>query len=98
MVTFYFTHKFLETPSSQFEMDRTSKQSKEDEDEALALIDAYGSYLDVYRCLVLAGKLHSKVLVDKLLGVAKYDSHHKEAVKALRKAKVILFYEPVSTL
>ena len=63
-----------------------------------AFVDAYGSYLDIYKCLVIAGKLHSKLLVDKLVGVAKYDPQHREAMKALQKAKTILFYEPVSLL
>jgi len=86
LTTFYFTQKFPKGPLSP-----------EDEDEAADLIDAYGSYLDIYKCLVFAGKLRSKRLVDKLVGVAKYDYQHKEAVKALRKAKVLVFYEPVCT-
>lgn len=65
------------------------------EDEALALIDAYGSYIDIHACLVIAGQLHSKSIVDKLLSLAKYDSQHKEAVKVLERARTILLYEPV---
>lgn len=45
---------------------------------------------------MFAGTFHSKQIVDKLLGVAKYDVQHKEAVKALQKAQAVLFYEPVS--
>jgi hypothetical protein len=67
----------------------------DEEAEAAALIDAYGSYLDIYKSLVFAGKCHSKQIVDKLLGVAKYDVQHKEAVKVLQKAQDLLFYEPV---
>lgn len=65
------------------------------EDEALALIDAYGSYIDIHTCLVIAGQLHSKSIVDKILCLAKYDSQHMEAVKALERARTILLYEPV---
>lgn len=85
LVTFYFLHKFTGEL-------RLLPQTEED---AADLIDKYGSYLDIYKCLVLAGKLHSKVLVDKLVSVSKYDSQHKEAVKTLR-TKSLLFYEPVS--
>lgn len=73
-----------------------SRLSQETEAEAAEFIDSYGSYLDIYECIVSVGKAHSKTLIDKLVGVAKYDAHHNEAMKALRKAKVILFYEPVS--
>ena len=95
-------HKFsgANTSSSDKKQDPTTQQrlSLEVEKEAATFIDKYGSYLDIYKCLVLAGKLHSKILADKLVGVAKYDSRHKEVVKSLKKAKVLLFYEPVSQL
>lgn len=68
----------------------------DEETEAKALIDEYGSYMNLYECLLTAGKLQSQGLIDKLVGVGKYDAHHKEAVKALQKAKGLLFYEPVS--
>ena len=74
---------------------QSSRLTQEAEDEAAALIDAYGSYLDLYKCLVFAGKLHSKVLIDKLMCLANYDSQHKLAVKALQTEKKLLFYEPV---
>ena len=100
LVTFYFTHKF--SPSDASEGDdpvrASSRLTQEDEDEATALIEEYGSYLDIYKCLVSAGKLRSKTLVDKVVNVARYDIQHREAVKALQKAKTILFYEPVSPL
>ena len=100
LVTFYFMHKYsgAKTSSSDKGQDPSTQQrlSPEVEKEAATFIDKYGSYLDIYKCLILAGKLHSKTLVDKLVNVAKYDSRHKEAVKSLKKAKVLLFYEPVS--
>ena len=74
---------------------QSSRLTQEAEDEAAALIDAYGSYLDLYKCLVFAGKLHSKVLIDKLMCLANYDSQHKLAEKALQTGKKLLFYEPV---
>ena len=93
-------HKFSGTKTSPSGkgQDPTTQQrlSLEVEKEAATFIDKYGSYLDIYKCLVYTGKLHSKILVDKLVDVAKYDSRHKEAVKSLKKAKVLLFYEPVS--
>ena len=93
-------HKFsgTKTPPSGKGQDPTTQQrlSPEVEKEAATFIDKYGSYLDIYKCLVFAGKLHSKILVDKLVDVAKYDSRHKEAAKSLKKAKFLLFYEPVS--
>ena len=93
-------HKFscTKTSSSGEGQDPSTQQrlSLEVEKEAATFIDKYGSYLDIYKCLIFAGKLHSKILVDKLVDVAKYDSRHKEAVKSLKKAKVLLFYEPVS--
>lgn len=70
--------------------------SQEDEIEAAKFIETYGSYLDIHECLVSAGKIRSKLLVEKVVCVAKYDGRHAEALKALRKAKVLLFYEPVS--
>ncbi|KAL7550964.1 hypothetical protein ACHAWF_014168 [Thalassiosira exigua] len=90
LVTFYFTHKF----SSSGNGGAALKLSLEAEEEAAALIDEYGSYLDIYKCLVSVGRLHSQRLVDKLVAVARYDCQHKEALKALQKAKVLLFYEP----
>eukprot|EP00804_Cyclotella_cryptica_P006899 CCRYP_007058-RE/>CCRYP_007058-RE protein AED:0.02 eAED:0.02 QI:90/1/1/1/1/0.75/4/1519/1084 len=87
LVTFYFTHKYLpngETPLSE-----------DDENDAQALVDAYGSYLDLYKTLVFAGKLKSQALIQKLVGLAKFDPQHREAMKILQKAKVLLFYEPV---
>ena len=92
-------HKFsgANTSSSDKGQDpSTQRLSPEVEEEAATFIDKYGSYLDIYKCLILAGKLHSKILVDKLVDVAKYDSRHKEAVKSLKKTKILLFYEPVS--
>jgi hypothetical protein len=62
---------------------------------ALDLIDSYGSYLDLYKSLVLAGKLQCQSMVMKLVSLAKYDPCHREAIQGLQKAKVLLFYEPV---
>ena len=98
LVTFYFLHKFTgESPLPDCRQPSTASTRlfPQTEEDAADLIDKYGSYLDIYKCLVLAGKLHSKVLVDKLVSVSKYDSQHKEAVKTLR-TKSLLFYEPVS--
>ena len=74
-----------------------SQLSQEDEKSALVLIDTYGSYLDIHKALVLAGKLQSRPIIDKLLSVAKFDPQHGEALKGLQRAKTLLFYEPVST-
>ena len=96
LVTFYFTHKFYSNTQNPLNSQSlTSCLSQNAEKEAAALIDAYGSYLDLYECLKFAGILRSKLLIDKLVNVAKHDSHHKEAVKTLQRAKVLLFYEPV---
>ena len=89
LVTFYFTFKYLRSDNSQL--------SQEDEKSALVLIDTYGSYLDIHKALVLAGKLQSRPIIDKLLSVAKFDPQHGEALKGLQRAKTLLFYEPVST-
>jgi tRNA isopentenyl-2-thiomethyl-A-37 hydroxylase MiaE len=62
---------------------------------ALNLIDSYGSYLDLYKTLVLAGMLQCQSMITKLVSLAKYDPHHKEAIQGLQKAKVLMFYEPV---
>ena len=98
LVTFYFLHKFTgESPLPDCRQPSTASTRllPQTEEDAADLIDKYGSYLDIYKCLVLAGKLHSKVLVDKLVSVSKHDSQHQEAVKTLR-TKSLLFYEPVS--
>jgi hypothetical protein len=88
LVTFYFTRKYL--PNGQ------TRLSENDEIDALSLVDAFGSYLDLYKTLVFAGNLKSQALVKKLVGLAKFDPQHREAMKVLQKAKVLLFYEPVS--
>lgn len=93
LVTFYFCNLLENPPKDQNDAPYISKNAEKD---AAELIDAYGSYLSLYECLLSAGRSHSKLLVDKLINVAKYDVQHKEAVKALQKAKVLLFYEPVS--
>lgn len=81
LVTFYFTRKCA---------------SQKSEAELATLIDTHGSYLDLHPCLVAAGKLRSKLLIEKLLEVAKYDSRHKESMKHLKKSdeNVLVFYEP----
>lgn len=81
LVTFYFTRKCA---------------SQKCEAELATLIDTHGSYLDLHPCLVAAGKLRSKLLIEKLLEVAKYDSRHKESMKHLKKSdeNVLIFYEP----
>ena len=97
MVTYYFLHKFTGTKTILYNGQASSRLSHEAEEEAAAFIVAYGSYLDIYKCLLFAGQMHSKLLIDKLVGVAKYDSQHKEAMKALQKAGILLLYEPVRT-
>lgn len=81
LVTFYFTRKCA---------------SRDSEKELGTLIDTHGSYLDLHPCLVAAGKLHSKLLIEKLLEVAKNDSLHRESVKHLKKldGNMLIFYEP----
>lgn len=86
LVTFYFTHKYL--PFGQL--------VQEDTEDALNFVDDYGSYLDLYKSFVVAGKLQSQSMIIKLVGLAKFDPQHREAMKGLQKAKVLLFYEPVS--
>ena len=81
LVTFYFTRKCA---------------SQKAEEELATLIDTHGSYLDLHQCLVAAGKVHSQLLIEKLLEVAKNDSRHKESMKHLKKANenMLIFYEP----
>lgn len=83
LVTFYFTRKCA---------------TQKVEEELATLVDTHGAYLDLHQCLVAVGKIHSKLLIEKLLEVAKYDSHHKESLKHLNKGKelMLIFYEPVS--
>jgi hypothetical protein len=97
VVTFFFTRRLLNASvsSSNSQTSQSLRLSQEAEDEAAALIDAYGSYLDINKCLVCAGKFHSKVIIDKLICLANFDSQHKMAVKALQKEKNLLFYELV---
>lgn len=81
LVTFYFTRKCA---------------LRKGEEELATLIDTHGSYLDLHPCLVAAGKLHSKLLIQKLLEVAKNDSLHRESMKHLEKLdeNMLIFYEP----
>mmetsp|Transcript_4757 Transcript_4757/g.9803 ORF Transcript_4757/g.9803 Transcript_4757/m.9803 type:complete len:896 (-) Transcript_4757:78-2765(-) len=94
LVTFYFTQRSSLWSTSPINEEDIPSISQEDEMEAAKLIDTYGAYVDIYECLVSAGKIRSKLLVEKVVSVAKYDGRHAEALKALRKAKVLLFYEP----
>lgn len=48
--------------------------------------------------MVFGGKVRSRKIVAKLLALAKCDIQHNEAVKALQKAKVLSFYEPVRSI
>ncbi|KAL3826746.1 hypothetical protein ACHAXA_009355 [Cyclostephanos tholiformis] len=79
---------------SNSQTSHSSRLTEEAEDQAAALIDAYGSYLDIYKCLVCAGKVYSKVIIDKLMCLANHDSQHKVAVKAMQKEKNVIFYKP----
>ncbi len=81
LVTFYFTRKCA---------------SQTAEEELATLVDTHGSYLDLHPCLVAAGKVHSKLLIEKLLEVAKNDSRHKDSLKHLTKANknMLILYEP----
>lgn len=88
LVTFYFTRKYLS--SKQIDL------SDDEEKTALELIDEYGSYLDLNKTLVFAGKLQSQSIVKKIVELAKFDPQHKEAMKRLESAKMLLFYESVS--
>ena len=83
LVTFYFTRKCATLNA---------------EEELAALIDAHGAYLDLHQSFVSAGKMRSKLLIEKLLEVAKNDSRHKESLKHLKKANenMLILYEPVS--
>ncbi|KAL7464072.1 hypothetical protein ACHAXS_004408 [Conticribra weissflogii] len=94
LVTFYFTQRSSLWYINSINIEDIPSISQEDEMEAAKFIDMYGSYVDIYECLVFAGKIRSKLLVDKIVSVAKFDGRHAEALKALRKAKVLLFYEP----
>ncbi|KAL7511838.1 hypothetical protein ACHAXN_008783 [Cyclotella atomus] len=88
LVTFYFTRTYQ--PNGHLHL----HLSEENETMALNLIDSYGSYLDLYKTLVLAGMLQCQSMITKLVSLAKYDPHHKEAIQGLQKAKVLMFYEP----
>mmetsp|Transcript_3428 Transcript_3428/g.7152 ORF Transcript_3428/g.7152 Transcript_3428/m.7152 type:complete len:1382 (+) Transcript_3428:267-4412(+) len=81
LVTFYFTRKCA---------------LRKGEEHLATLIDTHGSYLDLHQCLVAAGKVHSKLLIEKLLQVAKNDSRHRESMKHLKNAdeNKLIFYEP----
>ena len=65
-------------------------------EDAIDFVDTYGAYLDIYKCLKSAGKFRSETLIKKLVEAARYDPAHKEAIKALRKTNVLLFYQSVS--
>ncbi len=97
LVTFFFTRRLLNSSAlfSNSQTSHSSRLTEEAEDQAAALIDAYGSYLDIYKCLVCAGKVYSKVIIDKLMCLANHDSQHKVAVKAMQKEKNVIFYKPV---
>lgn len=45
---------------------------------------------------MLAGKLQSQSIMKKIVDLAKFDPQHREAMKRLESAKMLLFYEPVS--
>lgn len=97
LVTFFFTRRLLNASLllSNSQTSQSSGLTQEAEDQAAMLIDTYGSYLDIFKCLVCAGKVYSKVLIDKLICLAKHDSQHKVAVKAMQKEKNLIFYKPV---
>lgn len=85
LATFYFTHKF----------DKSRPFANDDlEEDAIDFVDTYGAYLDIYKCLKSAGKFRSGTLIKKLVEAARYDQAHKEAIKALQKPNVLLFYQP----
>ena len=81
LATFYFTSKCAL---------RTA------EEELVALVETHGSYLHLHKCLVAAGKVHSKILIEKLLGVSKHDSRHRESMNHLKNVdgNMLIFYEP----
>jgi hypothetical protein len=99
LVTFFLTRKLKASAlPSNTNPNQRSKVPQSAEDDALAFIDTYGSYIDIHTGLVIAGQLHSRAIVDKLLCLAKYDSKHREAVTTLEGARTIFLYEPVCSI
>lgn len=61
-------------------------------------ITSYGAYLDLNPCLISAGNLRLESVIHKLLEIAKYDLHHKDAMGILSKKGTLALYKQNVTL
>ena len=96
-MTFYFTQKLLtqyETTESENE-DVTISRSSLDE-EVIAFIQKYGSYLQIHSCLSFSAAVKAEAAIAELLTVASYDPSHRDAIIEIKKANTLTFYDSVS--
>lgn len=66
--------------------------------ELTEFIQKYGTYLQIHSCLSFAAKVEADTAVAELLGVASHDPSHREAMKEIRKADDLTFYDVVSAI
>lgn len=92
MVTYYFTQHLLEPFTTG-----DYKESKIAEKEAIAFIQKYGAYLQLHTSLSSAAAAHASNHIKELLKLAKSDPTHREAMRHLKAAGSLLFYDTVSS-
>ncbi len=74
----------------QIEVKETMRQA---EKSAIAFVEKYGSYLNLFESLVAASDFFSWRIIQSLLNLARYDPSHNEAMKLLGRNIVMIPYE-----
>jgi hypothetical protein len=74
---------------------RADLDVKADVDIMIVFLGEFGAYIEINKCLLYAAALHTEVVIDLLLGIAKNDPRHREVVKLMSKANHLMPYEQV---
>lgn len=91
LVTYYFTQSILTRYSHEEE------EALSIDGAAVAFIKKYGAYLQLHSCLSCAAAANAAAPINELLLLASHDPTHREAVREIKKAKSLTFYEAVSS-
>ncbi|CAJ1969124.1 unnamed protein product [Cylindrotheca closterium] len=88
LVTYYFTQNLLEPF-----LNGEEKDIKTAEKEAVAFIQKYGAYLQLHTSLSSAAAAKAATPIKELLKLAKRDPTHREAMRHMKAAGSLVFYD-----
>lgn len=65
------------------------------DEKMISFVQKFGCYLQIHSSLAFAASVESAGAVNELLKVANHDPSHRDAVREIRKADDLTFYDPV---